>query len=69
MFARFKQGDKKLTLNVNHIMSFVPDESGEGTEIVLSNGASVSVTDSYRSVGGYVKKAAAGSTASDTTED
>lgn len=52
-----KADGSKVELNINHVTHFSVASTGEGSSIVLANGDVLQVTDTVRSLRGYVKKA------------
>lgn len=52
-----KESGEKIDVNSNHIVAFRGVGDGEGTEVVTTVGGTHSVTDSPRSIRGYIKKA------------
>jgi hypothetical protein len=52
-----KADGSKVELNINHVTHFSGASSGEGSTIILANRDYLEVTDTIRSLRGYVKKA------------
>ncbi len=69
MFIRLKtSASNDVNVNINSIMTFAPNESGDGSVVTFTNGQSLAVQDSTRSIRGYVKKALASVNSSGATE-
>lgn len=69
MFIRLKTGaSNDVNVNINAIMTFAPNESGDGSVVTFTNGQSLAVQDSTRSIRGYVKKALASVNSGGATE-
>ena len=52
-----KKNAVKLDLNLNHIVHFETHQTGEGSYITMIDGTDYEVTNSSRSLRGYIKKA------------
>ena len=52
-----KSNGSKVELNINQVTQFTAATTGEGSSITLANSEVLHVTDTVRSLRGYVKKA------------